>query len=177
MRNFFNNQQVSICGAYALCWALYLGTNIWDRLNFYNLPTIHQHSAEYQIHKHLRFILLCQVLSIKRGMVCNPELNWPECILLSYVNVLNLRLLLALTSIQVLIFLSDLLILRTLIHSPTLLSLCFISWLPHFCCHFELSQSKTVILSLGILTLIHDLPPLVQVSCQISLTSCTHISA
>lgn len=37
-------------------------------------------------------------------MVCVPELNWPECVLLSYVNVLNLRLLLAFTSIQVLIF-------------------------------------------------------------------------
>lgn len=68
-----------------------------------NLPTSHQYS-EYQIHKHLRFIVLCHVISIEGEMVYIPELSWLGCILLSYRDVPNLRHLLALPSIQVLIF-------------------------------------------------------------------------
>lgn len=30
------------------------------------------------------------------------------------------------------------------IHSPTLLSFCFICWLPHLDCHFEVTSSKTM---------------------------------
>ena len=91
MRNFFLSTERS---AFVDSWALYLGMNIWGRLNFHNLPTSHQHSAEYQIHKYLRF-KLCPVLSIKREIVCTPEWGWPVCILLSYVNGMNLNLHLA----------------------------------------------------------------------------------
>lgn len=44
-----------------------------------HLPTSHQHSTEYQIHKHLRFIALCHMLSIEGEMVYIPELSWPGC--------------------------------------------------------------------------------------------------